>query len=98
MARYGRYLVMGFAAGDIPKIPLNLLLLKTSSIVGAFWGQFVQLEPQRNNENMAELLAWYAQGKLRPHISKVFPLAQAAAAIEYVADRKAMGKVVLLAD
>jgi len=98
LARYGRFLVMGFAAGDIPKIPLNLLLLKTSSIVGAFWGQFVEQEPERNKQNMAELLAWYAEGKLRPHISKTFPLAQAAEAIEYVAARRAMGKVVLLAD
>jgi NADPH2:quinone reductase len=98
LARYGRYLVMGFAAGDIPKIPLNLLLLKTCSLVGAFWGQFVEQEPARNQQNMAELLAWYADGKLRPHISKTFPLAQAAAGIEYVAARRAMGKVVLLAD
>jgi NADPH:quinone reductase len=98
LARYGRFLVMGFAAGDIPKIPLNLLLLKTSSIVGAFWGQFVEQEPERNKQNMAELLVWYAQGKLRPHISKTFPLAQAAAGIEYVAARRAMGKVVLFAD
>jgi NADPH2:quinone reductase len=98
LARYGRFLVMGFAAGDIPRIPLNLLLLKTSSLVGAFWGQFVELEPERNQQNMAELLDWYGQGRLRPHISKTFPLAQAAQAIEYVAARQAMGKVVLLAD
>lgn len=98
LARYGRYLVMGFAAGDIPKIPLNLLLLKTSSLVGAFWGQFVEQEPERNKQNMGELLAWYAQGKLKPHISKTFPLAQTAAAIEYVAARQAMGKVVVLAE
>lgn len=98
LARYGRYLVMGFAAGDIPKIPLNLLLLKTSSLVGAFWGQFVEQEPERNQQNMAELLAWYAQGRLKPHVSRTFPLAQAAAAIDYVAARQAMGKVVLLAE
>ena len=72
--------------------------VRTSSIVGAFWGQFVEQEPERNKQNMAELLAWYTQGKLRPHISKTFPLADAAAAIEYVAARRAMDKVVLLAD
>ncbi|HEY3698742.1 MAG TPA: NADPH:quinone oxidoreductase family protein [Spongiibacteraceae bacterium] len=98
LARYGRYLVMGFASGEIPKIPLNLMLLKTSSVVGAFWGQFVANEPQRNAENMRELFALYNAGKLHPHISATFPFEQVAAAIEHVAGRKVLGKAVLTFD
>lgn len=93
--RYGRYLVLGFASGEIPKLPLNLLLLKTAAAVGVFWGQFVESEPQRNIDNVNELFAWYAAGKLHPYVSAVFPLAQTAEAIRHVADRKALGKVVI---
>ena len=98
LARYGRYLVLGFASGEIPKLPLNLLLLKTASAVGVFWGQFVENEPQRNVEEVNELFAWYAAGKLRPHISAVYPYTEVAQAIEHVAGRKAQGKVVLTFD
>lgn len=96
--RYGRYLVLGFASGEIPKLPLNLLLLKTAAALGVFWGQFVENEPQRNIENVNELFAWYAAGKLHPHVSATFPFAQTAAAIQHVADRKALGKVVITFD
>jgi NADPH:quinone reductase len=65
----GRYLVVGFASGEIPKIPLNLLLLKVASLVGVFWGAFARAHPGQNAHNLAELLNWYTQGKLRPHVS-----------------------------
>ncbi len=94
----GRYLVVGFAAGEIPKLPLNLTLVKGASIVGVFWGAFTAHEPAANAGNMAELLAWYAAGKLKPHISKTFPLEKGAEAIRWMADRKATGKVVLTAE
>ena len=92
----GRMLVIGFAAGDIPRIPLNLTLLKGSSIVGVFWGSFTEREPQRNQEHLQELLTWFAQGKLKPHISATYPLEQAADALNDVMNRKVKGKVVLV--
>src|SRR5206468_12528156 len=69
MAWNGRFLVVGFAAGSIPSIPLNLALLKGCAIVGVFWGVFTEREPERNREHLQELLTWFAQGKLKPHIS-----------------------------
>jgi NADPH2:quinone reductase len=92
----GRMLVIGFAAGDIPRIPLNLTLLKGSSIVGVFWGSFTEREPQRNQEHLQELLTWFAQGKLKPHISATYPLEQAADALNDIMNRKVKGKVVLV--
>ena len=94
----GRMLVIGFAAGDIPRIPLNLTLLKGSSIVGVFWGSFTEREPQRNQEHLQELLTWFAQGKLKPHISATYPLEQAADALNDIMNRKVKGKVVLVTD
>jgi NADPH2:quinone reductase len=91
----GRLLVVGFAAGDIPKIPLNLTLLKGCSIVGVFWGEFTRREPQRFAESMQRLGRWYAEGKLKPHISATFPLERAAEALTKMANREVMGKVVL---
>ena len=95
MAWNGRYLVVGFAAGDIPSLPLNLPLIKGASIVGVFWGAFTQHEPDLHRANMTELLEYYAGGRLRPLISKHFPLDEGAAAIRWMMDRKATGKVVL---
>jgi NADPH:quinone reductase len=92
----GRFLVIGFAAGDIPRIPLNLTLLKGCSIVGVFWGSFSEREPEHNQENLHELLSWLAQGKLKPHISKTYPLEGAAQALNDVLNRKVKGKAVLL--
>jgi NADPH2:quinone reductase len=92
----GRYLVIGFASGEIPKIALNLLLLKVVSLVGVFWGAFAKAQPQRNAANMAELLAWYTQGRLRPHVSATFPLERYRDALDAVMQRKALGKVVLV--
>ncbi|MCA1833233.1 MAG: NADPH:quinone oxidoreductase family protein [Actinomycetota bacterium] len=96
MAWDGRFLVIGFAAGDIPKIPLNLALLKSCSIVGVFWGAFTAREPKRNQELIQELLGWYAEGTIKPHIYKTYPLEKAADAINDITDRKVKGKVVLL--
>jgi NADPH2:quinone reductase len=91
----GRFLVIGFAAGDIPRIPLNLPLLKGCDVVGVFWGSFVGREPDRHRRNVAELLSWWQAGKLRPHVSATYPLERAAEAIRALADRKALGKVVV---
>jgi NADPH:quinone reductase len=96
LAFMGRYLVIGFASGEIPKIPLNLLLLKTASLVGVFWGAYARARPQQNAANFAELFSWYAQGLLRPHVSQSFPLADYAQALDAVMNRRAKGKVVLL--
>jgi NADPH2:quinone reductase len=91
----GRFLVVGFAAGDIPKIPLNLPLLKGCEVVGVFWGAFVGREPERHKANVAELIELWKGGQLHPHISSTYPLEQAGAAIRELADRKAKGKVVV---
>jgi NADPH2:quinone reductase len=91
----GRLLVVGFAAGEIPKIPLNLTLLKGCSIVGVFWGEFTRREPQRFVQAMDKLGRWFGEGKLKPHISGTFPLERAADALTLMAERKVKGKVVL---
>jgi NADPH2:quinone reductase len=95
LAWRGRLLVVGFAAGDIPKIPLNLTLLKGCSIVGVFWGEFTRREPQRFAESMQQLGRWYAEGRLKPHVSQTFPLERAADALTLMASRQVKGKVVL---
>ncbi len=91
----GRYLVIGFAAGEIPKLPLNLPLIKGASIVGVFWGAFTAQEPKLHAENMQEVMRWYAEGKLKPHVSAHLPLERGAEAIRMLMDRKAKGKVIL---
>ena len=95
LAWRGRLLVVGFAAGGIPKIPLNLTLLKGCSIVGVFWGEFARREPQRFAESMQQLGRWYAAGKLKPHVSQTYPLERAADALTAMANRQVKGKVVL---
>jgi NADPH2:quinone reductase len=97
LAWEGRFLVIGFPAG-IPKIPLNLTLLKSSQIVGVFWGASVFRDPKGHAENLSELFAMYAQGKVKPRISERFGLAQAGDAIQMMDDRKVMGKVVVMMD
>jgi NADPH2:quinone reductase len=91
----GRFLVVGFAAGDIPKIPLNLTLLKGCAITGVFWGDFARREPKAFAESIGQLGIWYREGKLKPHVSQTFPLAQAVDALKLMAARKVKGKVVL---
>jgi NADPH:quinone reductase len=95
LAWRGRLLVVGFAAGDIPKLPLNLALLKGASVVGVFWGDFVRREPKVFAESVRQLGEWFRAGKLKPHISQVFPLEQAAEALKLMAARQVKGKVVL---
>jgi len=94
----GRYLVIGFAAGDIPKLPLNLTLLKGADVRGVFWGAWAAREPERFKQYTRELLALYEAGKIRPHVSERFPLARGADAIAHLASRKALGKVVVTMD
>ncbi len=91
----GRFLVVGFAVGEIPKVPLNLALLKGCSIVGVFWGDFTRREPALNDANNQELMRLFEAGKISPHIHKVYPLAKASEALNELLDKKVSGKVVL---
>lgn len=91
----GRYLVIGFAAGPIPNLAANRLLLKGASAVGVFWGLFTQREPKVNAENFAQLFAWLADGSLKPHLSQRYSLDQAPQALRDMMDRKVSGKVVI---
>ncbi|MBY0241623.1 MAG: NADPH:quinone oxidoreductase family protein [Burkholderiaceae bacterium] len=92
----GRYLVVGFANGEIPKLPLNLALLKGASLVGVFWGEFAKREPKANLAGMMQLLEWMQQGKIRPHISARYALADTPQALNAMAARQVTGKVVIL--
>ena len=91
----GRILVVGFASGDIPKVPVNLALLKGCSIVGVFWGAFRLNYTKEDNENFEQLFAWYEDGKLKPYASKIYALEAAAQALNDLKNRKAVGKIVL---
>lgn len=93
MARNGRYLVIGFASGTIPKLAINLALVKEFSLVGVFWGTFTRKEPQVFANNMAELFQWYKDGNISVSTDKAFPLAQTIDALALVMDRKVKGKV-----
>jgi NADPH2:quinone reductase len=95
MAWDGRYLVIGFVAG-IPRVPFNLMLLKSCSVIGVFWGAFAARDPERNRELIAELFDWHAQGKISPYISAAYPLERAADALRDLLERKALGKIVIL--
>jgi NADPH:quinone reductase len=90
----GRYLVVGFPAG-IPRLPLNLTLLKSCDVRGVFWGAFMAREPERNRQHVDQLLAWWREGRLRPRIDRVYPLAEGGEAIARLASRSAIGKVVV---
>jgi NADPH2:quinone reductase len=92
----GRYLVSGFANGEIPKLPLNLPLLKGASLVGVFWGDFARREPAHNLAAMQELMRWLAEGKIKPHISARYALADTPQALIDMASRKVTGKIVIL--
>jgi NADPH2:quinone reductase len=95
LAWQGRFLVVGFAAGDIPRIPLNLFLLRGAEAVGVFWGESVKRDPAGHRRNMSQVLAWVAEGKLKPRIHATYPLAETAEAIRVLDRREATGKVVL---
>jgi len=91
----GRHLVIGFAAGDIPALPLNLALLKGASLVGVFWGDFVRREPANNMKGISEMLGWMQEGKIKPLISKTYSLDEAPQALLDMAARKVTGKIVI---
>ncbi len=95
MAWDGRYLVVGFASGAIPRLPLNLVFLKGCAIIGVFWPAFVEREPERHRANMVELLDWCKQGLIAPHIHARFPLGETAAALALIENRKVTGKVIV---
>jgi NADPH2:quinone reductase len=96
MAWGGRFLVIGFASGDIPRIPLNLPLLKACSIVGVFWGSFMERDPRHGRKNIQELITWMNEGKLKPHVSATYPLEHVADALNDLMERKVTGKAVLV--
>jgi NADPH2:quinone reductase len=91
----GRFLVVGFAAGEIPKVPLNIPLLKGCSVVGVFWGEFTKREPDLNKQNNQELMDLFDQGKISPHIHRVYPLEKAGEALNELLQKRVIGKVVL---
>lgn len=93
----GRYLVIGFAQGTIPSLPLNLALLKGASLVGVFWGDFARREPANNARALAELAQWYAQGRIKPVIEHQLPMTELPRAFELMASRQVRGKLVLTA-
>ncbi len=92
----GRYLIVGFASGPIPKIPANLVLLKSCQVVGVFWGAFAQRVPEKNSANVERILGWLAEGKIHPHIDAVLPFEQASEALSRLARREVKGKLVLV--
>lgn len=92
----GRHLVIGFASGPIPEIALNRLLLKGCASLGVFWGDFIRREPEANDANVQQLYRWFEEGRLKPLVSKEYPLAQGAQALRDMADRKVAGKVVIV--
>ena len=96
LAWRGRLLVVGFADGEIPQIPANLLLIKGTSAIGVFWGEFAKREPQANQAMLTELFTWLAQGRLKPHVSRTYPLADTPRALEALLARKAVGKLVIV--
>lgn len=91
----GRYLVVGFASGEIPSIPLNIALLKGCQIVGVFWGAFAARDPKGNAENVARVLDWVRDGTITPLVSATYPLERASEALEHIRQRRARGKIVL---
>jgi NADPH2:quinone reductase len=91
----GRLLVIGFAAGTIPKIPLNLYLLKNAAAIGVFWGEMIMREPAQHRANMIEVLDWVAQGRLKPHVHATYPLARIGEAIDALDKRRVTGKLIV---
>ena len=93
--REARYIVIGFASGDVPQIPANLLLVKNIDVIGLYWGGYLQFAPDALTDSLSELMRLYAQGKLRPHVSDVLPLARAGDGLELLSSRTSTGKVVI---
>jgi NADPH2:quinone reductase len=94
----GRYLVIGFAQGAIPALPLNLALLKGASLVGVFWGEFARREPKDNARALAQLAGWYADGRIKPVIDRTLPMPELKAAFERMGSRQVRGKLVMSND
>ena len=95
LAWKGRYLVIGFASGDIPRLPLNVVMLKGCDILGVFWTAFVEREPEAHRANTIEVLNWCQEGRLTPHVHGTFPLTETADALTVIQERKANGKVIV---
>ena len=95
LAWKGRYLVIGFASGEIPRVPLNVVMLKGCDILGVFWTAFVEREPEAHRANTIEVLNWCQEGRLTPHVHGTFPLAETAGALTLIQERKANGKVIV---
>ena len=93
--RDGRIIVIGFASGDVPPIPANIILVKNITVVGVYWGGYLAFKPEVVTGSLGELFGWFAEGGLRPHISHSFPLTEAAEALETLRTRKSTGKVVV---
>ena len=93
--REARLLAIGFASGDVPQVPANHLLVKNVDVIGVYWGGYLKFAPEALTESLAELLDWYSQGRLKPHVSHVLTLDQAAEGIDLLASRKSTGKVVI---
>lgn len=94
--REARILSIGFASGDVPKIPANILMVKNITVIGFYWGGYMKFAPDALLDSLSEAMDWYADGRLRPHISHVLPLERASEALALLADRKATGKVVVV--
>lgn len=95
MAWNGRYLIVGFASGEIPQLPFNLALLKGCSIIGVFWGSFAEKEPAQNYQNLIDLIEWIKAGKIRQHIHQIYSLENGATALKEMQDRKVIGKAII---
>jgi NADPH2:quinone reductase len=95
IAPRGRHLIIGFASGEIPRIPLNLPLLKFASLVGVFWGDYARREPENNLRDLSTLMDWIREGRIKPVISATYPLAEGGAAIRHIAERRAIGKLII---
>ena len=93
--REARVIVIGFASGEVPQIPANILLVKNITVIGFYWGGYLRFNPAALTDSLAELMAWHAEGRLKPHISHTLPLDQAADALELMRSRKSTGKVVV---
>jgi NADPH2:quinone reductase len=93
--REARVIVIGFASGDVPQIPANIILVKNITVIGFYWGGYLAFHPKALTDSLAELMAWHADGKLHPHVSHTLPLDQAADALELMRSRKSTGKVVV---
>ena len=94
--REARVIVIGFASGDVPQIPANIILVKNITVIGFYWGGYLKFNAPALTDSLAELMAWHAQGRLRPHVSHQIPLARAADALALLRSRKSTGKVVVM--